>query len=162
MHASSEDLLKRLEDLGIDHTTYQHPAVFTVDEAREHCSHIPGAHAKNLFFRDKKKRYFLVVTLADKPLRIKDVGIAIGAKGISFAQPERLEEVLGVMPGSVTPFAAINIRDHDVRVILDEEIMAHELLNFHPLVNTATTTISNRDLIRFLAHCGRTPEVIAL
>lgn len=162
MKTSPEELYKTLKDLDIDHTTYDHPAVFTVEEAREHCSHIPGAHAKNLFFKDKKNRYYLVVTLADKPLRIKEVGTAIGAKNISFAKPERLDEVLGVIPGSVTPFAAVNVGDHDVRIILDEQIMAYDLLNFHPLVNTATTTISNRDLVRFLEHCGRTPEIIRL
>jgi len=160
--AHPDDLFKVLDSLDISYTTWEHPAVFTVEEAREQCSNIPGAHAKNLFFKDKKSRYFLVVTLADKPIRIKAVSKTIGAKTLSFASPERLREVLGVIPGSVTPFAAMNIKDQDVRVILDEDLMAESLLTFHPLVNTATTGISNTDLVRFLESCGRPPEIIKL
>jgi Ala-tRNA(Pro) deacylase len=103
-----------------------------------------------------------VVTLADKPIKIKEVAKKIGGNNMSFAKPDLLMEVLGMIPGAVTPFAAVNIQDHDVKIVLDEELMTHDLLNFHPLENTATTTIASDDLVKFLEHCGQSPEIIRL
>jgi len=169
---TEQDLLNELERIGIDYIRHEHPPVFTVDEAEQHSQGIEGAHCKNLFFRDRKKQGILVVTLARKPLRIKEVGAAINAKGLSFARPERLMETLGVIPGSVTPFAVINVRipghqgaenrGKGIRVVLDQDLMAEEQANFHPLVNTATLTIQTGDLIRFMAHCGQTVEIVQL
>ena len=103
-----------------------------------------------------------MVTLADKSIKIKELAKKIGAQSPSFGKADLLMASLGVIPGSVTPFAAVNIKAHNVTVILDEEMMENRLLNFHPLVNTATTTISPRDLIRFLEHCHGTPSIIRL
>lgn len=162
MLTKKEELLKILEDLNIEYTLHDHPAVFTVEEAARHHDGIEGAHSKNLFFKDKKKNLFLVVTLADKPVNIKEVAKKIGGKNMSFAKPDLLMAVLGMIPGAVTPFAAVNIKGHDVKIVLDEEMMENDLLNFHPLENTATTTVKSRDLIRFLEHCGQAPEIIRL
>ncbi len=162
MIKTQEGFFKLLEQIGIEFTNHEHPAVYTVEEADRHHEGINGAHSKNLFFKDRKKNLVLVVTLSDKPIKIKDVGNKIGAKGLSFGKPELLAEVLGVIPGAVTPFAVINDTEKRVRVILDKEMMDHALLNFHPIVNTATTTISSRDLIKFLEYCGQEFEIVHL
>ena len=162
MIQTQEALLKVLDQIGIEYTNHEHPAVFTVEEANQHHDGIDGVHSKNLFFKDKKKNLFLVVTLSDKPISIREVGKKVGAKNMSFGKPALLEDVLGVIPGAVTPFAVINDVEKKVNVILDKEMMDNELLNFHPIVNTATTTISSRDLIKFMAHCGQNFEIIQL
>jgi Ala-tRNA(Pro) deacylase len=162
MLQTQQELLTLLADIGIEYTNHEHPPVFTVEEAARHQDGIQGAHSKNLFFKDKKKNLFLVVTLADKPVNIKDLAKKIGGNNLSFAKPDLLMEVLGMIPGAVTPFAAVNIRDHAVKIVLDQDLMAHELLNFHPLENTATTTIRSQDLVKFLEHCGQMPEIIRL
>ena len=71
-------------------------------------------------------------------------------------------ELLGVEPGSVTPFAAINDTAGRVTVVLDAAMMAHEVLNFHPLVNTGTTTISRQGLVEFLEATGHQPRIEAV
>lgn len=162
MLKTQEELLKVLDDIGIEYTNHEHPAVYTVEEADLHHEGIEGVHSKNLFFKDKKKNLFLVVTLSDKPIIIKDVAKKIGAKSPSFGKPDLLAEVLGVIPGAVTPLAVINAGDHDIKVILDEEMMENDLLNFHPIVNTATTTISSKGLIKFMEHCNQAFEIIRL
>ena len=103
-----------------------------------------------------------MVTLANKPIIIKELAKKIGAKSPSFGKPDLLMEALGVAPGSVTPFAGVNIKAHEVTIVLDEEMMENEWLNFHPLVNTATTTLTPGDLIKFLEHCHKRPEIIRL
>ena len=162
MIKTQEELLTVLTRIGVDYTNHEHPAVYTVEEADQHHAGIDGAHSKNLFFKDKKKNLFLVVTLSDKPIIIKELAKKIGAKSPSFGKPDLLAEVLGVIPGAVTPFAVINAQSHDLKVILDEEMMENKLLNFHPLVNTATTTIAAQDLVKFMEHCNQDFEIIRL
>ena len=154
MPATREDLFTRLAELGVDTETHEHPPVFTVEEAREHCSHLPGGHCKSLFFKDKKGTLWLVVTVDARRLDLKKLDKAIGAARLSFGKPDLLFEVLGVTPGSVTPFALINDRERRVNVVLDREMMAMDLLNYHPLSNDATTAVTPAGLRAFIASCG--------
>ena len=144
------DLLARFAELGIATTTHDHPAVFTVAESGAVKAAIPGGHSKNLFLKDKKGRIFLVTAEGDAAIDLKAISEKIGASGrVSFGKPELLMELLGVAPGSVTPFGIVNDRERLVTVVIDAALMTHEILNFHPLENTATTSIARADLVRF-------------
>ena len=160
--ASREQLFQRLAGLGIETTTREHRAVFTVAESQDLRGALPGAHCKSLFLKDKKGTLWLVVALEERPLDLKALAPVIGAARISFASPERLRENLGVEPGSVTPFALINDPECRVRVVLDAEMMAADIANFHPLSNDATTAIAPGDLLRFIADCGHAPAIVDL
>jgi Ala-tRNA(Pro) deacylase len=160
--AGRAELLQRLETLGIASVTTDHPAVFTVEEATATHHAIPGVHCKNLFLKDAKDQLWLVVCPHDREVEMKSLHKRIGSKRLSFGKADLLWEVLGVRPGSVTPFALINDRDHRVKVVLDAWMMDQETLNYHPLENTATTTVSNADLLRFIADCGHEPQVVDL
>ncbi len=163
MPASPDDLFAYLDSLGIAHKTVTHPAVFTVDEGRELRGAIPGGHTKNLFLRDKRGTAFLVVALENAAIELKSLHRLLGASGrFSFGSAELMRELLGVEPGSVTPFAAINDTTGRVTVVLDAAMMAHEVLNFHPLVNTGTTTISRAGLLEFLEATGHSPRIEAV
>jgi Ala-tRNA(Pro) deacylase len=155
-----QDLLDFLDGLGIATRTFEHAPVFTVEEAQSLRGQIPGGHTKNLFLRDRKGRLFLLVALEDAVIDLKSIHVVIGAQGrVSFGAASTLEEVWGVQPGSVTPFGAINDREGRVTVVLDAGMLAHERLNFHPLINSRTTNISAVDLLRFLRATGHEPLV---
>jgi Ala-tRNA(Pro) deacylase len=161
--ANPADLFRLLADLGIESRTAEHQAVFTVEQSREIKNDLPGGHSKNLFVKDKKGRLFLIVAQADTRIDLKRVHEAIGASGrVSFGSADLLREALGVEPGSVTPFAAMNDRAGRVAVVLDARLMANDLVNFHPLVNTATTTVAREDLVAFLSATGHEPRIMAL
>lgn len=162
MAATEKDLFDRLAELGIKTDTVRHPAVFTVEESKALRGDLPGAHSKNLFLKDKKGDYWLVVTLEDREIDLKTLRRQIGAAQLSFARAERLKDVLGIDPGSVTPFALINDSENRVRVVLDAEMMACETLNYHPLTNTASTTITPEGLMTFIRSCGHQPSVLQL
>ncbi|HMK70353.1 MAG TPA: prolyl-tRNA synthetase associated domain-containing protein [Xanthobacteraceae bacterium] len=160
---SPDDLFVYLDSLGIAHQTVRHPAVFTVEEARALRGKIAGGHTKNLFLRDKKSAVFLVVAQEDAAIELKSLHRLLGASGrFSFGSADLMRETLGVEPGSVTPFAVINDKAGRVMVVLDAAMMAHDVLNFHPLVNTATTTISREGLIKFLEATGHRPRIAAV
>lgn len=159
--ASPEELFKQLESMGIETHTITHPAVFTVEEARQHRPAAEeGVHIKNLFLRNKKKKMWLVVAREDLPIDLKALGAAIGAGRVSFGSPDRLDQYLGVKPGSVTPFAAINDEEGAVKVVLDKNIFKADPVHCHPLVNTMTTAIRGEDLLRFLKETGHEPELV--
>ena len=162
MPATREDLLARLAELAIATETVEHPAVFTVAQSCVLERRLRGGHTKNLFLKDKKDRLFLVVALGHAQIDLKTLHKRLGSDRLSFGKPELLMEVLGVPPGSVTPFALINDLAQRVTVILDADMMRHERLNFHPLENTATTNIAREDLVRFLRACGHEPRTLAV
>jgi len=157
-----QDLLAYLAGLGIETETVEHPAVFTVAESSELERRLPGGHTKNLFLKDKKDRLFLVVALGHARIDLKTLHRKLGCERLSFGRPELLMEVLGVPPGSVTPFALVNDVAHRVTVILDADMMRYERLNYHPLANTATTNIARDDLLRFIRSCGHEPRIVAV
>jgi Ala-tRNA(Pro) deacylase len=160
MPATPDDLFGFLDRLGIAHPTVVHPALFTVEQSRALRGQIPGGHSKNLFLMDKRGDLYLVSALEDAAIELKSLHRRLGAGGrFSFGSAELMRETLGVEPGAVTPFGALNDRDGRVTVVLDAALMARPVLNFHPLVNTMTTSIARHDLIRFLAETGHPARV---
>ena len=163
MPATPDDLFAMLDRFGIAHVTAHHPAVFTVAESRGVREQIVGAHTKNLFLKDKRGALFLVVACEDATIALKALHRVIGATGrLSFGSAEQLDAHLGVAPGSVTPFSAINDHAGHVTVVLDAAMMTHDVLNFHPLINTMTTTIARDGLVTFLEATGHVPRIVAL
>jgi Ala-tRNA(Pro) deacylase len=162
MPATREDLFARFKALGIVTETRDHAPVFTVEEAQALRGEIPGGHCKNLFLKDDKGNIWLIVCLEEAQIDLKAAPARIGSRRLSFGKPELLREVLGVEPGSVTPFGLINDTENRVNVVLDATMMAHDLLNYHPLENTATTTIRSADLVAFIRSCGHQPAVVAV
>jgi len=162
MPKTRADLFAYLDSLQIAHTTIEHPPVFTVEEAQQHTHHLPGGHTKNLFLEDKQGGIWLVTCLDEQPVKVNALARLLSAPRFSFGKPERLMEVLGVEPGSVTALALINDTERRVRPVLDTKLLAHELVNCHPLTNTATTTLKSADLVRFMTAQGYTPLEIDL
>jgi Ala-tRNA(Pro) deacylase len=163
VHATPAELLASLEGHGLRTQTVAHDAVFTVEESEAVTAHIPGAHTKNLFLKDKKGRFFLVSATKHARIDLKRLHEVIGASGrLSFGSAEQLLALLGVTPGSVCAFAVFNDRAGDVTMVLDAELMAAATVNFHPLTNTMTTSIAPEDLVAFLRKTGHDPLIIAL
>ena len=136
MSVNVEEILSQLE---IPFILHEHAPVFTVDEAKLHCAHIPGMACKNLLLRDsKKKSFFLVVFPANKRVPISE----ISTKRLSFANDQILKEKLAVEPGSVSPFGIMNNEAKDVELVIDEAVYLADRVSFHPNRNTATLELS--------------------
>ena len=154
MPASPDDLFAYLDDLGLAHRTRWHEATFTVEEGRDLKASMPGGHTKNLFMKDKDGVIVLISAHAESELKLNQLHKLIGTKRLSFASGDLMVELLGVTPGSVTGFALMNDKAGKVRFVVDKALMAHETLNFHPLVNTGTTAISREDFAAFVKATG--------
>ncbi|WP_430431254.1 prolyl-tRNA synthetase associated domain-containing protein [Oceanicaulis sp.] len=160
--ATRHALFEYLDALGIRHETHEHAPIFTVDEGEALKAQMPGGHTKNLFLKDKKGALILISALQSTQIALKQLHKTLDCGRLSFGKAELLEEALGVTPGSVTAFALINDPEHTVRFVLDQALMSHDIVNFHPLKNDATTAIRSSDLVRFLTALGRVPEIVTL
>jgi Ala-tRNA(Pro) deacylase len=158
-----EDLFAFLDSLKISVTTVTHPPLFTVADSQSLRGRIDGGHTKNLFLKDKKDNYFLLTVDEDAVVDLKTIHHVVGAASkVSFGKPEALFELLGVTPGAVTAFGPINDRACKVQVFLDARLVTHAIVNCHPLINTATTSIASSDLLRFLRATGHDPVILKL
>jgi Ala-tRNA(Pro) deacylase len=163
MPLSPDDLFAQLEALGLPTQTVRHPPLFTVEQSKALRGELPGGHTKNLFLKDRKDRMWLVTADEDRGIDLKALGTVLGANGrVSFGSPERLMRHLGVEPGAVTPFGLVNDTAGQVSFVLDEGLLRHDVLNFHPLTNAATTAIARDDFLRFLEAIGHKPQVMTL
>lgn len=161
MTKTSDDLFAFFDALGIAVTTVAHPPLMTVADSQHLRGEIPGGHTKNLFLKDKKDNYFLLTVDEEAVVDLKTVHKTIGAASrLSFGKPEALMELLGVKPGAVTVFGAINDTEHKVRIIVDAGLMENAVINGHPLTNEATTSIAREDLVRFLEATGHGATVL--
>jgi len=160
MSTTRSELFTKLDNLGIAHETYEHEPVFTVEESTAIKAKIAGGHSKNLFLKDKSRAFFLICAQSDTPIKINKLHPVLNCKRLSFGKPDALLEKLGVTPGSVTLFSIINDVDGDVTLIIDQRLTEHELVNFHPLLNNATTAITSQDMIKFAKATGHDPIVL--
>ncbi|MFQ2011758.1 prolyl-tRNA synthetase associated domain-containing protein [Aeromonas sp. 604443] len=152
-----------LDQLAIPYQHFDHPPVFTCEEASKLLPDLPAAKTKNLFLRDpKSERLFLVVSPEERRVDLKELAVMLGVKRLSFGSPERLDAVLGLTPGSVTLLAMVRDREKAVELVVDEAIWQAEQAQCHPLVNTATLIIRLDDVRRLLAHLGREANVMRL
>lgn len=161
LRALAPDLAEQLARLGVATRTWSHAPVFTVAESAALRGSIPGAHTKNLLVKDKKGSLFLLTVREDRTLDLKTIHQRIGASGrVSFASAETLLALLGVTPGSVNPFAAMRDTQGQVTVVLDAEMLTHDIVNAHPMDNSGTVSIAPADLVAFLQSVDHAPLVV--
>lgn len=149
-----------LADNGVDHTTHDHRAVFRVEEGLDLKADLPGAHTKNLFLKDHKGRLWLISARQDTVIDLKRAPAVIGSGRLSFGNETLMWETLGVRPGSVTALGLINDIDRRVTFVLDQRLWNADIVNFHPLTNTATTALDQVAFRRVLELLGREPVVV--
>lgn len=149
-----------LDSLGVAHRSVDHPPVFRVGEGLDIKAAIRGVHTKNLFLKDAKGQLWLISAEDSTEIDLKRLHPVIGSARLSFGNEALMQEALGVTPGSVTAFALANDTDHRVRFVLDRRLAEASCLNFHPLTNTATTSVDQAGFRAFLAAAGVTPLIV--
>lgn len=149
-----------LDSLGVAHRSVDHPPVLRVGEGLDIKAAIRGAHTKNLFLKDAKGQLWLISAEDSTEIDLKRLHPVIGSARLSFGNEALMQEALGVTPGSVTAFALANDTDHRVRFVLDRRLAEASCLNFHPLTNTATTSVDQAGFRAFLAAAGVTPLIV--
>lgn len=156
------ELEKFLENLSIETTCVDHPAVFTVEEMMPHLAGVSGAVTKNLFLKDKKKKgLWLVSVRHDRQVQLNDLAkkLGVGSGNLRFAEEAAMLEKLKVGQGCATALALFCDKEHSVKLVLDSDLVngGHERVYLHPMTNEATMGIKPEDLLKFLKETGHEP-----
>eukprot|EP00252_Welwitschia_mirabilis_P004602 TRINITY_DN14912_c0_g1_i1.p1 TRINITY_DN14912_c0_g1~~TRINITY_DN14912_c0_g1_i1.p1 ORF type:complete len:321 (-),score=71.05 TRINITY_DN14912_c0_g1_i1:128-1090(-) len=156
MGYTPQQLLARLQELGIAFQYYEHPVVMTVEEQAKYIGHVEGGHSKNLFLKDKKNRLYIISALTSTKIDLKLLSqrLGLGKSGLRMAPEETLKEVLQVPLGCVTPFALFNESARSVALLLDNGFRRQKTCLFHPLANNLTIALTPNDLDKFLQSIG--------
>lgn len=157
------DIYHFFSEHNIEYERYDHPAVFTCEEATRLCPPMPAnaIKTKNLFLRDKKgHRHFLVTVPERKKIHLKALEILLGVSKLSFASPQRLESYLKLTPGSVTILGILHDDEHQVEVLVDTAVWEADAIRCHPLVNTSTLVIARKHLQRLFQITGHEPHIL--
>ena len=117
---NKQDIYAYLKENGIWHEITEHAAVFNMEELDAVELPYPNCDAKNLFVRDDKRRsYFLITVKGDKRVDLKEFRKTYGTKPLTFVKPDELADILGLTPGSVSPFGLLNDAEKKVVFYLD-------------------------------------------
>lgn len=147
---NKQNPLEYLKQHNIQFKLYEHPAVFTCEQAAIHCKHVPGLPLKNLLLKSDNNQFFLAVLPAEKRLNIKNLTKSLGFKKLKFASSEDLIHLMNLEPGSVSILGMINDKGAKITLILDIEVINAEILSFHPNINTASITFTKKEFRKFL------------
>ena len=147
---TSKELIKLLNVKGYDYNFHEHSALFTVKDSNKLRGEIKGLHSKNLFLKNKKNKFYLFSCEELTNINLKTISKSLGLGNVSFAKTEYLIDLLGISPGSVTPFALLNNPENNIDFYIEDKLYESEYINFHPLINTATVTIKSQEFIEFM------------
>jgi Ala-tRNA(Pro) deacylase len=158
-----DGLYALLAEMGIEYVKVEHPAYGSVADYHRDGIEFPGQCVKNLFLKNRKgNRFYLLVLDELKTADLARLAEQIGEARLSFASEDRLQELMQLSPGAVTPFGLANDAEHRVTLLLDNDIDPDELIGFHPMVNDSTLCISVPDFLRFIARTGHEPVSVTV
>lgn len=159
---NKQEVYKYLKDINIWHEITEHKAVYNMKEIEDIEVPYPEADAKNLFVRDDKKRnYYFITVRGDKRVNLKDFRQKNNTRPLSFAYEKDLMDIMGLIPGAVTPLGLLNDKECKVQFFIDEEFKnSPELIGIHPNDNTATVWLKTEDLIKIIGNHGNEVHVV--
>ena len=159
-----QEIYDYLKANDILHEITEHAAVFNMEELDAVELPYPDCDAKNLFVRDDKRRnYYLITVKGDKRVDLKEFRKIYGTKPLTFVKPDELTDILGLIPGTVSPFGLLNDVEKKVVFYIDAAFMGDKgLIGIHPNDNTATVWLKAEDLIRIIENHGNEVHVVEI
>lgn len=161
---NKNEILDYLSKKDIWFEVTEHQAVYNMEELSEVALPYPEADAKNLFVRDDKKRNFYLITVkGDKRVDLKEFKKENNTRRLSFSSENDLMEVMGLIPGAVSPFGILNDSEHKVHFCIDADFFEEPgLIGVHPNDNTATVWLKTEDLVAIVKEHENQVTVVHL
>jgi Ala-tRNA(Pro) deacylase len=143
------------------HEITEHKAVYNMAQLSEIPIPYPEADAKNLFIRDdKKKNFYLLTVKSDRRVDLKEFRHRHGTRPLSFAPESDLRDILGLIPGAVTPLGLLNDDERRVKAFIDRAFLEPPgLIGVHPNDNRATVWLRTTDLVDIIKGHGNPVEI---
>lgn len=160
--ADPQSICRLLETLRIPYRMVEHPAAGAMEDLVAVEERLGVRICKNLFLCNRQKTvFYLLLIPADKRFKTSVVSKLIGSSRLSFGEEDKLYELLGVHPGSITPLGLVFDEAHQVNLLIDREVLALEEIGMHPLVNTASLAMKTEDLMKvYFPFTGHEPQIL--
>ena len=147
-----------LDKLGIEYLRTDHEPAYNMEICNEIDAVLGVLICKNLFLCNRQKtKFYLLMMPGDKKFKTKELSSQINSARLSFAEPEDMLKYLDIEPGAVSIMGLMNDREHEVQLLIDEDVLKGEFLGCHPCVCTSSLRLRTEDVIeRFLPAVGHT------
>lgn len=153
-----------LDALGIPYRRVGHDAAETMEACLEIDTRLGVKMCKNLFLCNRQQTdFYLLLMPGDKPFKTKELSGQLGVARLSFGSGEKMEEYLGLLPGSVSVMGLMHDKAHAVRLLIDRDLLDERELGCHPCINTASMAIAMTDILqKFLPATGHAYTAVTL
>jgi len=161
---NKQEIYALLDEKRIWHEITEHEAVYNMAEVALIPLPYPEANAKNLFVRDHKKReYYLITVKGEKRVDLKEFKQKYQTRSLTFAYTEELQQILGLIPGAVTPMGLLNDDEKKVTFCIDSEFVGEgRMIGLHPNDNTATVWMKTEDLLSLIRGHGNAIRIVEI
>ncbi len=149
---AENNLYSLLNELTINYSSLEHPVITTMEEGADLMKLLEGVVPVNLLLKDKTGQLYMLIKKFDTKIPFGQIGKKLGVTGLTMAPKELMSEKLGVPMGSATVFAIMNDSENNIKIIIDENLKSYAKINFHPMINNKTITITFDDMIKFICH----------
>ena len=153
-----------LDSLGVEFERIDHEAAMTMEACEEIDIALQATICKNLFLCNRQETdFYLLMMPGEKKFKTKDLSKQLGVARLSFANEDFMEEFLDITPGSVSVMGLMNDHEGRVRLVIDEDVLAGELIGCHPCINTSSIRLRTADLVeKVIPAMGHAPTVVSL
>ena len=137
-----------LDALGIPYQRTDHERADNMEACNEIDAVLGVIICKNLFLCNRQKtKFYLLMMPGDKKFKTKELSKQIHSARLSFADAEAMLKYLDIEPGAVSIMGLMNDHDHDVQLLIDEDILEDEYLGCHPCVCTSSLKMKTKDVV---------------
>ena len=153
-----------LDKLGMEYLRTDHAPAYNMEICNEIDAVLGVLICKNLFLCNRQKtKFYLLMMPGDKKFKTKELSSQINSARLSFAEPEDMLKYLDIEPGAVSIMGLMNDRQHEVQLLIDEDVLKGEFLGCHPCVCTSSLKLRTQDVIeQFLPAVGHTYITVQL
>jgi Ala-tRNA(Pro) deacylase len=141
----AERILKLFKDNNVSYQCYEHPPVYTSEEAAKVRGVELKTGCKSMVLRKGDGKFILVNLAADRKIDMKKLEGILGCK-LRFATKDEVLKATNCESGSVPPFGGL----FGLPTFLDDSVLHNSFVNFNIGLLTKSVKISMQDLVRIM------------
>jgi Ala-tRNA(Pro) deacylase len=145
MEREAKEILRMLEEGGVEYQLYEHEPVYTSQEAAKVRGVELKTGCKSMILKTKDGKFILTNIAADRKIDLKKLEKIVGAR-LNFATKVEVLQATSCESGSVPPFGKL----FGLSTYLDESVLENDFVNFNIGVLTKSVKISKQDLLKVM------------
>lgn len=146
MEKEAEQVLNLFKENKVEYQLYEHPPVYTSEEAAKVRGMELRTGCKSMVMKTKEEKFIIANIAADRKIDIKKLEKIVGTKELKFATKEEVLTKTKCESGSVHPFGRL----FGLETYLDRSVLDNESVNFNIGMLTKSVRIRKDDLVELM------------